>query len=146
MDEDALSVFEDLVDVVADSFQVGTKICGGVVDDIDAVACEAVFLCLREPGNVNDLNYVCDAVIAKKVHVIDGREGAKVEPAGGCGGGSREGGRFEDEVHRGAHCLYNLGRHVVKANHGGRRERAHDLGRQRSMESGLYRGVAAGIR
>lgn len=111
-----------------------------MVDDIDAVACEAVFLCLWEPGDVNDLNYVCDAVFAKKVHVIDGREGAKVEPARGGGGGSWEGGRFEDEVHRGAHCLDNLGRHVVKANHGGRRERdndarAHDLG---SMESGLY--------
>jgi len=51
---------------------MGTEVCGRVVEDVDTVAGEAVFVTLREPGNVEDLDEVSDAMFAEDVNIVDG--------------------------------------------------------------------------
>lgn len=51
---------------------MGTEVCGGVVEDVDAVAGEAILFTLREPGNVEDLDEVGNAMFAEEVNVVDG--------------------------------------------------------------------------
>ena len=43
-----------------------------MVEDVDAIAGEAIFFTLREPRNVEDLDEVSDAMFAKEVDIVDG--------------------------------------------------------------------------
>ena len=43
-----------------------------MIEDVDAVAGEAVFVTLREPGNVEDLDEVSNAMFAEEVNIVNG--------------------------------------------------------------------------
>jgi len=104
------------VNVVAYPFEVGLQVGAASVEDVDAVAVQSVFFGGGEPGDVEDLDEVGDAVLAEEFAVVDCSHRADEEGARPRRGRGRRGGR-EDEVHGGAHCLHDLGREIVEANH-----------------------------
>lgn len=111
MNKDALSTSKRPVDVVACRLEVGFEIDSGLIEDLDAVAVEAVLFGERQPRRVENLNEMRDVMLDKQVLVLNGRERPDVETARDAAL------RRQDLVHGCAHRLHHLGGHIVETNH-----------------------------
>ena len=117
MYEDVHASAQPLVDPADGGLQVGLEVCGGAVEDVEAVALEfdtllSMGIDTWKPWRVEDLDEGADVVGGEQRGVKNSRERSKVQCAGVIG---RRG--WQNKVHRCAHRLHDLWWQIVEADH-----------------------------
>ena len=75
MYQDVAAVFETLVDMFANLFEVGCQVCSVLVHDVNPVTV-GVRGGWREPRNIQDRDNFGDFVVVEQTGLVDGGKGA----------------------------------------------------------------------